>query len=249
MEVWYTEFTQTLPMYVPVVYNNIRLAGPLNEDIFVKSPLGSHYQVLNCRKGNGHSSKQEICTLNRLEQECEKSLIVNDVSSIIEHCRFITDESTHVSKRLEDKSILIEDRLAKVRITNELGHGLVSTSIPYQIHSPHIVTVETDGLKISYPGNSKLTETKIINSSLPDVVLEKLVSKMYYTSIWEMLQSVSLLDLALLALQLVTIVFIGTGTYFYQQMRQNRDKFRRITRAQRGRLLKQRSRPLPLPEL
>ena len=249
MEVWYAEFTQTLPLYVPVVYNNVRLAGPLNENIFVKSPLGSHYQVLNCQKGTGHSNKQELCTLGRLEQECEKSLIVNDVSGIIEHCRFIKDQNTHVSTRLADKSILVEDRLAKVKITNELGHNLVSTSAPYQIHSPHTVTVETDGLKISYPGNGKLTETKVINSSLPEEVLEKLISKMYYAGYWEMLHNISLLDLALLVLQFGTIAFIGLATHFYRKMRQNTDRLRRINRMQKGQLLKQRSRTFPLQEL
>ena len=69
-----------------VNYNGIQLVGPNNEEKFVKSPLGSHYQVLHCQKSTKHS--HSVCQLSRLEQNCEAGLVNRDLLKIVKSCNF-----------------------------------------------------------------------------------------------------------------------------------------------------------------
>ena len=246
IELWYPETTQTLSMYVPVSYNNIRLAGSLGENIFVKTALGNHYQVLNCQQNMGYSNKQEVCTLNRLEQDCEQSLINQEIDNIIKYCKFIKDKSAPVSRRLADKNILIEDRLAKVTVTEDSGKSIISTPVPYVVTSPNTVTVESNGLTITYPGNGKSGGTKIVNSSLSDQVLNKLFTQLYFVDYWEMLQNFSLVDIILLSLQIIAMIIIAIGTYFYKQLSRGKIRSTNITREQNRKILHRRVRNYPM---
>jgi len=200
VEVWYPENTQSLPLYIPVNYEGIQLMGPNNEQQFVKSPLGSHYQALNCHTLSKFS--HTVCQLHRLEQNCESSLVSRDLGRIVKTCKFSKIKPPS-SIRLADNSILIQDKLAKVKVTGSIGSTQVMTRAPYQVHNAAEVSVESEGLTITYVDTVSTREVKITNSSVPLFILQGLFDRIKYADLWKDLVTASIFDYSLLGLQIV----------------------------------------------
>jgi hypothetical protein len=174
--------------------------GPNNEQQFVKSPLGSHYQALNCHTLSKFS--HTVCQLHRLEQNCESSLVSRDLGRIVKTCKFSKIKPPS-SIRLADNSILIQDKLAKVKVTGSIGSTQVMTRAPYQVHNAAEVSVESEGLTITYVDTVSTREVKITNSSVPLFILQGLFDKIKYAGLWKDLVTASIFDYSLLGLQIV----------------------------------------------
>jgi len=200
VEIWYPENTQKLPLFIPVNYEGIQLVGPNNEQQFVKSPLGSHYQALNCHTLSKFS--HTVCQLHRLEQNCESSLVTRDLARIVKTCKFSKVKPTS-SIRLADNSVLIQDKLAKVKVTGNIGSTQVMTHAPYQVHNAAEVSVESEGLTITYVDVKSTQAVKITNSSVPPFILQGLFDRVKYAEYWKNLVTASVFDYSLLGLQVV----------------------------------------------
>jgi hypothetical protein len=206
IEIWQPSTVQQLPTFVPISYNGIQLVGPNNEEKFVKSPLGSHYQVLHCQKSTKHS--HSVCQLNRLEQNCETGLVHRDLLKIVKHCKFNKVKPAS-SVRLADNSILIMDKTAKVKVQSTLGENQVMTNVPYRIQNAKETTIESDGLTVKYTGTSSTGTVSITNSTVPLHILETLFERIQFADYYENLMMASIFDYSLLGLQAVIVIIFA----------------------------------------
>ncbi|MBG0744887.1 MAG: hypothetical protein IV298_15755 [Cylindrospermopsis raciborskii KL1] len=246
IEIWHPSTVQQLPTFVPVNYNGIQLVGPNNEEKFVKSPLGSHYQVLHCQKSVKHS--HSVCQLNRLDQNCETGLIDRNLPRIVKNCKFGKIKPAS-SIRLADNSILIMDKTAKVKVQSTLGETQVMTNVPYKIQNAKEITVESEGLAVKYTGTTSTSQVSIINSTVPISVLETLFERIQFADYYENLMMASIFDYSLLGLQ--AIIGIIFAVIFCQIMVLRRRTVERQIRPRSSqmKLLKRSPRPMPLRTL
>jgi len=242
IEVWQPSTVQQLPTFVPVNYNGIQLVGPNNEERFVKSPLGSHYQVLHCQKSTKHS--HSVCQLSRLEQNCETGLVHRDLPKIVKHCKFSKVKPAS-SVRLADNSILIMDKTAKVKVQSTLGETQVMTNVPYRIQNAKETTIESDGLTVKYTGTSGTGTVSITNSTVPLHILETLFERIQFADYYENLMMASIFDYSLLGLQSV-IVIIFAIIFCQIMVLRRRTAVRQMRPRSHMKILKRSPRPMRL---
>ncbi len=70
---------------IPIEYEGMSIVGPNGEDIFVKTEIGSHYQVLDCHKGPGKMTTHTVCQVNRLQTDCELALTNRNTADVVKY--------------------------------------------------------------------------------------------------------------------------------------------------------------------
>ena len=245
IEIWHPSTVQQLPTFVSVNYNGIQLVGPNNEEKFVKSPLGSHYQVLHCQKSTKHS--HSVCQLSRLEQNCEAGLVNRDLLKIVKSCNFSKIKPI-ASIRLADNSILVMDKTAKVKVQSTLGENQVMTNVPYRIQNAKETTIESDGLTVKYTGTTGTGTVAITNSTLPLQILESLFERIQFSDYYENLLTASIFDYSLLGLQ-AFIVFIFAVIFCQIMVLRRRTAVKPFRPRSQMKILKRSPRPMRLSTL
>jgi len=240
IEIWHPERLQTVPTLTPIEYEVMSIVLPNGEDVFVKTEIGSHYQVLDCHNGPGKMTTHTVCQVNRLQTDCELALTNRNTADVVKYCSFAKTKTRPSSIRLADKSIVIMDRLATVSLVGTPDGTIIKEPVPYQLYSPTNVKVTSNGLTLEYPGIKNLPVQKITNSSIPKYMIASLVNKLTYDGYWDELMSLSFVDLALLTIQLLVLVGLICGLKAYDRM--HNKKLNYWIRKQQNRLIPLRAR-------
>ena len=206
IEIAYPKERKTMPILISVPYMNHYLSGPNGEQFFVQDKTSGFYQALNCYKPPQFEKEYKTCQLTRLDPDCELALTRKDHIQIVNSCIWRKSTLMPPSIRLFDQSVLITDPSVKVHRRVGSMKELVTTNPPFKIESSNSISVEGSGVKMLYPGNSKLSNTKITNSTIQPAAMRALSVRLAYLSYWRILWLPSPIDYTLFSVNGLTIV-------------------------------------------
>jgi hypothetical protein len=187
-----------------VHYENVRLMGYENNDIFVKTSDVHELKYLDCE--NKESGDFAICTEHEVPEICRKMLGKQEIRGIIDSCNF-TKGTPQVGTLIPHGGILIQGD--KVSISS--GKTAISQQPPLVIYSPETITIKREEEDYVYPPAITIEELIVVGSMLSMEDIAYLTGKQYWEDVWEDMDYEDIISYTLVALQIIFIpIAIGS---------------------------------------
>lgn len=201
---------------IPINYRGIALKVPNKNAAFVKGLGQEDLKILNC-KTEAIQKINRYCALEKIEEECGQSLQEQNVNEILKNCPFEQDREPLSYKKMTNGGLLV---LTQGEIT--VGSHTLFEQPPLIIYSNENVSILIDGQKLHVPNTVKVTEQKIVISSLTENQLLALEGKIYWQEFLNKLDLGDFIQWAHIVFEVLTIPLTLFGVILGCQMKRSK---------------------------
>jgi hypothetical protein len=194
---------------IPIRYGNLILSGPDPSLIFVKDKQTNQITSLHCPQSQPIDTPihAPFCEINEQNRRCEQFLNIRDMDGAISSCYFRTTQDNSLAMRTIDDSVLILDEKVKIIVDGKP----IFDQAPLRIYSNSSVILMMGKGEIKYLATGINTGKAIIRSKLTSSQLSRMQWNAYWLKTNEAMQAWNIVDIVLLALEIVTLPFLLTN--------------------------------------
>jgi hypothetical protein len=209
IEVNQPKVTAVFTRMIPIRYGNLILSGPDPSLIFVKDKQTNQITSLHCPQSQPIDTPihAPFCEINEQNRRCEQFLNIRDMDGAISSCYFRTTQDNSLAMRTIDDSVLILDDKVKIIVDGKP----IFDQAPLRIYSNSSVILMMGKGEIKYLATGINTGKAIVRSKLTSSQLSRMQWNAYWLKTNEAMQAWNIVDIVLLALEIVTLPFLLTN--------------------------------------
>ena len=178
-------------------YRDLEITGPTEDWIFVKDAETEILEYAHCQD---MQSAHPTCLTKDIENSCKQALSANLVGDIIKHCNFAEINDPIAFVQVTEGGVLIQRANAVAS-----GQTVLSTSPPFIVYSPEVLTITRNGEETVLIPAVKIETLTIVESSLTEADLDNLEWTHKGESFIDGLDNEDYINLVLALIQLVLV--------------------------------------------
>jgi hypothetical protein len=209
IEVNQPKVTVVFTRLIPIRYGNLILSGQDPSLQYVKDKQTNQITSLHCPYSQPIETPVHapFCEINEQNRRCEQFLNIRDMDGAISSCYFRPTQDNSLAMRTIDDSVLVLDENVKIIVDGKP----IFDQAPLRIYANSSVILMMGKGEIKYVATGINTGKAIIRSRLTSSQLSRMQWNSYWLKTSEAMQAWNIVDIILLALEIVTLPFLLTN--------------------------------------